>query len=512
MFKIFRALSSVVERHVYTVLVGGSNPSVRTLTLVSGLSLLMPPLLAAQTTPESAEAAPAPAAKTVFVIPIKETIDVGLKYFFNRAMKEATEAKADFIILDMNTPGGRGDVMEGIMDELMKFEPREGTITYVNKEAGSAGAIIAAATKTIYMSPGAVIGAATPIVMSEAGGIVELPEKFLSYYSAKARSMAELNGHIPEVFEAMVRKDSGLELFGETIVKPGNILTFTAEQAIRRVGQPPRTILAEGIFASLDELITEVAGPNAKVVEAKRSKIEHLAYFLVLITPGLFTIALICGYLEFQSPGFGIPGSIAIVCLLLAYFGHYVGGMTGYESLLLIGLGLILIGVELFVLPGVMISGLVGAFFVLVGVLWMITEPGIAPPVAPDSQPLPITLPPMPTWESITQSLTKLSISFALAVILIVALSKFLPRLPFQSRIVLSGAGPAAIDSNLSELRLHPGDLGMARTPLRPSGTATFGGHPADVITEGDFIAAGESLEVLRLDGNKIVVRKVASL
>ncbi|MFQ3671876.1 MAG: NfeD family protein [Verrucomicrobiia bacterium] len=451
--------------------------------------------------------------KTVFVIPIHETIDVGLRYFFKRAMKEAGEKKADFLILDMNTPGGRGDVMEEVMDGIEEFAYPENTITYVNREAGSAGALIAAATRRIYMAPGGVIGAATPVMMGQGGGPIELPEKFLSYYSAKARSAAERNGHFPEVFEAMVRKDSGLELFGEVIVKPGNILTFTAEQAIKRVGNPPRTILAEGIKGSLEELVLEVAGPDAVVIRAQRSVVEHIAFFLVTVTPGLLAIAFLCGYLEFQSPGFGALGAIAAICLLLAFGGHYIGGLTGHEPLLLIGLGVVLLAVELFIFPGVLLPGLVGVVLVLVGLLWMIAEPGIAPPEVPGG-PEPVF--PMPVWPSgaaLAEAMTKLSISLALALAGIMVAYRLLPRLPLGSSLVLGEIIPKPEDASaVRELKLRPGMRGESVTPLRPSGTAVFEGTPVDVLTEGEFVGRGEAVEVLRVEGARVLVRKMGAV
>lgn len=446
--------------------------------------------------------------KVVYIFPIDEAIDVGIRYFFNRSLKEAAEKKADFLILDMNTPGGRGDVMEEIMNGVAEFAHPENTITYVNREAGSAGAIIAAATRRIFMAPGGIIGAATPVVMGQ-GAVIELPEKFLSYYAAKARAAAERNGHFPEVFEAMVRKESGLELFGEVIVKPGNILTFTAEQAIRRVGDPPRPILAEAIVPSLEELIAEVAGPDAVIIRAERSALEHLAFFLVTITPGLLAIAFLCGYLEFQTPGFGVLGIIAAICLLLAFGGHYIGGLTGHESLLLIGLGIVLLAVELFVFPGTLIAGLMGAVFVLVGLLMMLSEPGIAPPEIPDAPVPVIPIPILPTGAALAEALTRLSISFALALAGIFLVYRFLPKVPLGSSLVLAETSPTPAEPlAVRESHLRIGDKGQALSPLRPAGTAVFEGNPVDVLTEGEFIAKGEPVEILRVEGTRIFVRK----
>lgn len=504
----FRALSSAVEHLVYTEGVGGSKPSARTFLfgLIVGLACLTGSAWG-QTKEESPSGATGP--KTVYVIPIDETIDVGLRYFFNRSMKEAAKEKADFLILDMNTPGGRGDVMEEIMTAVEKFTHPANTITYVNREAGSAGALIAAATRRIYMAPGGVIGAATPVIMGQGGGVVELPEKFLSYYAAKARSAAERNGHFPEVFEAMVRKDSGLELFGEVIVKPGNILTFTAEQAIRRVGNPPRPILAEGIKPSLEDLVAEVAGADARIIRAKPSAVEHIAFFLVAITPGLLAIAFICGYLEFQTPGFGVLGTIAAICLLLAFGGHYIGGLTGHESILLIGLGLALLAVELFIFPGTVVPGLVGASLVLVGLLWMLTEPGIAPPNVPEAPRPAFPAPVWPSAEALGDAVTKLSISLALALAGIFLAYRFLPKMPLGSSLVLAGTVPPQADAAaVRELGLRPGMRGRALSPLRPSGMADFQGTPVDVLTEGEFVGRGEMVEILRVDGAKVTVRK----
>ena len=183
-----RALSSGVERLLYTQLVGGSNPSARI--------LLMAVLLVGPTTSFSAPASPI---GPVYVLPIQGEIQKGTVYVIRRGVKAALAANASALVLDMNTPGGEGEAMKEVMATIAKFQPTDKTYTYINKEAFSAGAFISASTRHIWMAPGSIIGAASPVTLGQEGP-KELPPKFVSGYAALIRAAAEQNGHNPRYF------------------------------------------------------------------------------------------------------------------------------------------------------------------------------------------------------------------------------------------------------------------------------------------------------------------------
>ena len=183
-----------------------------------------------------------------------------LVYVVRRGVKEAMEANADALILDMNTDGGRVDVTEEIIQIISKFKGP--TVTYVNDRAFSAGAFISVATQKIYMAPQSVIGAAAPIMMSPGGtGAENMPDtveaKMTSAIRALVRAQAEKNGHNIEVVEAMIDKTKALTIDGEVLNKEGNILTLTDRQAAKEYGNPPKPLLSSGTVESLDALLAQ---------------------------------------------------------------------------------------------------------------------------------------------------------------------------------------------------------------------------------------------------------------
>jgi membrane-bound serine protease (ClpP class) len=460
--------------------------------------LLLAVLAPAGAEPDKAVAAlpPIPAAtpKKIYVIPIREEIAEPLVYVVRRGVKEAQEAKADAIILDMNTPGGAGEAMREIMEIVGKFEPRDGTYTYVNKEAFSAGAYISAATRHIYMAPGAVIGAATPVMMSEAGGAPqELAPKFVSAYSGMIRAACGQNGHRPEVFEAMVNKQKGLIVDGQELVAKGDILTLTTIEAAKTYGKPPTPLLSDGTLSSLDDLITKIGGTKELTVTVEPTGFEQISSFLVMLSPILLSAVFILGYIEFKTPGFGIFGFSAIACALVFFLGHYVAGLSGYENVVFFGLGILLILIELVFFPGIVVAGLIGFALVAFGILAAMTDryPGEGF---------------LPTAAQLEIPLRQLAISLLLSAVGIGLLIRFFPRIPLFSRLVLASnaPSPSPFEAQLPSV----GDRGEARTYLRPSGTAVFNGEPCDVLTEGDFIESGTPLVVVAREGIKVVVKR----
>src|SRR5687768_2087862 len=178
----------------------------------------------------------APAAeseKLVYIIPIRDDISTPITYLVRRGIKQAMEAGAQVLILDMETNGGRLDSTEEITKAIDQFEGT--TVTYVNRKAFSAGAFIAVATQKIYMAPQSVIGAAAPIMMGPTGGVEEMPDtvkaKMNSGVRALVRTSAEKNGHNMEVIDAMIDDTEVLEIEGDRYNEKGQILTLTNIQA-----------------------------------------------------------------------------------------------------------------------------------------------------------------------------------------------------------------------------------------------------------------------------------------
>ncbi len=310
----------------------------------------------------------------VYVIPIKKSIEPALLYVVRRGVDEAVRQNADAIIFEMNTPGGAVNAAEGIISLITQIDIP--TYTFVERDAYSAGAIIALATPHIYMAPGSVIGAATPLMMSPMGGVQDMPdaveEKITSAVAAMVRSAAEQGGHDKQLAEAMVRADMEYSVNGTIISKKGRLLTLTNEEASQLVGKDQRPLLSEGTVKNIDKLLEEIGLPNAEKRVLKVTAAERFARLVAGIAPILMMIGLGGLWLEFKAPGFGIFGITGITCLLLFFFGHHIAGLAGMEDLLLFFLGTILLALEIFVIPGfgiAGISGLILIFFSLINAM-----------------------------------------------------------------------------------------------------------------------------------------------
>ena len=479
-----RALSSVVERLLYTQLVGGSNPSAR-IVLFLVLSPFVLPAVQAQDA--------RPPAGPVYVLPIQKEIQKGLVYIVRRGVKDAMENNASALVLDMNTPGGEGEAMKEIMAIVAKFKPADRTFTYVNKEAFSAGAFISAATRHIWMAPGAIIGAASPVTLGQEGP-KELPAKFVSGFAAVIRAAAEQNSHNPAVFDAMVNKQNGLKIDGREIAAKGDILTLTTQEATQLVGRPPKPLLADGVADSLESLIEKHVQAGAQIVRVEPTGFEEIGRFIVSISPLLMAAAFLFGYIEFKTPGMGIFGILAAVCGLIFFFGHYIAGLSGYENLLLIGLGVGLIAAELFVFPGTFLPGLLGLGLLLFGILNTMVDRYPSAPVLP-------TLP----------QLHFPALNFALGlfggIASILVAARFLPRTALFRPFELATTSPRF--QPIAEEPAPHGSCGQTLTDLRPSGRASFGGHVYDVLADGDFISAGTPVKAIGRAGTTTLVRRL---
>lgn len=442
------------------------------------------------------DAPPAAPTKLVYVLPIREDILPPLAYVVRRGVKEAMAAKADLLVLDMDTKGGRVDVTEEIIGILGKF-PGE-TVTYVNWRAFSAGAFIAAATRRIFMAEEAVIGAAAPIMMIPGGGPTSLPEtveaKMTSGIKALIRTRAEKYGHNVDVLEAMIDRNKELIIDGKTLNPKGQILTLTSLEAAREYGTPPRPLLSAGTVASLDELLKKVGYGGARQVEIHASGVETLAFWLNAIGPVLLALGMIGIYMEFKTPGFGLPGIIAIVSLLLYFLGGYVAGLSGSEWIAVFGLGVVLIGLELFLFPGTFTLGLGGAVLVLIALLMAMTD----------------QYPGMPAWPSLPQlrlPVRNLAVSAVISVAGIWALGLILPRTPAYRTLVSTSASGMVTDKlREQEQSTRIGQVGVAVSVLRPGGKARFGNQLVDVVTTGEFLDRGTGVRVVAHSGHEAIV------
>lgn len=408
--------------------------------------------------------------KVVYVIPIEKEVERGLEAFLKRTVKEAEEAHADHIIFEVDTPGGRVDSAGQIAKILQNVNIP--TTSFVTNQALSAGSYIALNTDKIFMTPQATMGASGVIN----GDGTAADKKAQSAWIAAMKSAAESKGRDPKIAEAMANPDIDLPEYG---APKGEFLTLDPKTAVK-VGY------AEAIVKHRTGVLKELGLTSAKVVEVKTSFAEELARFLTnpVVVPILLSIASLGFIVELYSPGFGIPGSMALVSLILFFYGHIIAGLAGMEALLLLVLGVILIIVEFFV-PG----GIVGALGVasIVGSMLM-------------------------SGYSLNNMILSVSIAFILAVAAAVILFKYVgaerglfKHIILQDRTTTERGYVSNINRN--ELL---GEEGIAMTPLRPSGTALINEERVDVVTEGSFIDKDTKIKVVKVEGVRVVVRAIS--
>ena len=415
---------------------------------------------------------------TVYRVPVTGEIELGLAPYIQRAVKEAAEVGAAALILDIDTPGGRVDAAEIISDALTDSEVP--VYSLVNRRAYSAGALIALSTSRIYMRPASVIGAATPVD----GTGTKAPEKIVSAMRSQMRALAESNGLEPEVAAAMVDED--IEIDG--VVESGKLLTLTTEEAVE-IGY------AEAI-EDLDALLVELGHEGATVVTLELNWAERLVRFFSssVVSPFLLSLGFLGLLIEIRTPTFGLAGTMGLISLGLFFGSNMIVGLAGLEDVLIVGAGLVLLGIEAFVVPGFGIFGVAGIVAILAG-LYMSLLGNI--PTMPDFT--------RAAWVLTSSTLLLIGSAWAL-----------IRTLPSSSRLTESGIFLLAKTASASgyesaEVRSDlVGKHGTAITDLRPAGTALVGDERIDVVSESEWISAGTPVKILSAEGYRHIVRSVS--
>jgi membrane-bound serine protease (ClpP class) len=416
-------------------------------------------------------------APAVYRITVSGVVEHGLAPYVARSLREAAAQGAVAAILDMDTPGGRIDAAERIVDAVRGS--RIPVYAYVNPRAYSAGALIAIASNGIYMRPGAVIGAATPVD----GQGVKASEKMVSAMRAEFRSLAEQRGLDPKLAEAMV--DENVEIPG--VVRKGQLLTLSTNEAVR-LG------FAKGQVADESELLTAIGHPHAQIIAAEPNWAEGVVGFLTnpLVAPLLLSLGILGLVFEIKTGAFGIGGILSLVSLSLFFGSSLILGLAGWEEVLLLGLGAIALAVEIFILPGFGVAGVLGVLAIVTSmVLAMIGR--------------------HPSTGDVAQALAVLGASLFITLAVIYAWLRHLPNSGRFSGLLLRGAVHKSQGFVSAPNR---GDLvgrdGVAVTDLRPSGTARVGEERLDVVTEGEYVPQGSRVQVVQSDGYRHVVRAVS--
>lgn len=433
---------------------------------------------AGQATDQLADRASGQAAgqATVFRVPVTGTIELGLSPFVARSLSEAETAGAAAVVLDLDTPGGRVDAAWEIIDAVR--DARIPVYAYVNRRALSAGAMIALSADRLYMRPGSTIGAATPVT----GEGQKASEKMVSAMRSEFRALAEERGFDPRIAEAMV--DEEVEVPG--VVEAGRLLTLTTEEAVA-LG------VADSEVEDLDALLALAGLPGAAPLATSPNWAERAVRFLThpAVAPLLLSLGFLGLLVEIKTPTFGLAGAVGLVSLAAFFGARLLVNLAGLEEMLLVGAGIVLLLLEVFVIPGTGLAGIAGGAALFAGVVMSFLGRFPAP----------------------VDVLNAVGL-VALSVLIVAALAYALLRhIPYSRRL----AGVFLKDATKGELGYRSavlrgelvGKEGVALTDLRPSGTALVDNERIDVVTEGPWIEEGTAIRILRAEGYRHVVREV---
>jgi membrane-bound serine protease (ClpP class) len=485
------------------------------LTLASGLALVVTDVGRAQD------------AGAVHLVDISGDIDLGLAPFLDRVLREAEQTGAEAVVLDINTPGGRLDAVLQMRDSLLDSPVR--TVAFVDRTALSAGALIALSSDEIYVAPGAVIGAATPVD----GAGVPGDEKVVSAVRSVFRSTAEQQGRDPLIAEAMVDPD----VVVEGLVGSGELLTLTASEALE-VGY------ADGQAADLEGLLDELGLADRERVETSISLAERLARLVSnpLVAPLLLAAGVLLLIGDLLSGGVGVGAAAGVALLGTFLGGHLIAGLAGWEDVALVAVGVVLLLVEVFVIPGFGVAGVLGLTAILGG--------GFLATISRDFD--------VVGTEQLVRAGVTVGVAFVAIAVGLIVLMMVVTRRGGPSRLTLGatlgdgqpvterssrgwlgwfdadavlasdreeiaagalagpdegtpdGAAAAVRQPHIPRPDARPGATGVALTDLRPAGVAEIAGRRVDVVTEGEYLKAGDRIEVLVDEGYRRVVRRRA--
>jgi membrane-bound serine protease (ClpP class) len=429
-------------------------------------------------------ALPSPAQqRSVYVIEITGEVDLGLTPYVTRIFEQAKEDHAAAVVLHINTFGGRVDVATDVRDAILGSGIP--TIAYVDRRAISAGALIALSARQIAMAPGGSMGAATPVYQTGE----KASEKVVSYMRGEMRATAEKNGRDPRIAEAMV--DESVTLPDSTVKLPGKLLTLTTEEALR-------LHYCDVEAATLDDALARLGYRDVKIVRTELEWGEHLVRFFTSPVVNSILIMLGLGGIIYgvKTGHFGGLASIGIVSMALFFGAQYLADLTNIVEVVMFVVGIGLIALEVFVIPGFGITGVLG--FVMVVASLFLALIGNFNLVSLDSLAVP---------------LYTLIAAFLGLGILVALMVRYLPHSSAFGRLVLQSAEPSS-KGYLSVPDYHAllGATGQTLTTLRPAGIALLDGQRVDVVTEGDYIPSGEHVVVVRIEGRKIVVRRAVPL
>jgi membrane-bound serine protease (ClpP class) len=418
--------------------------------------------------------------KNIMVMEIKSEIDPTMKRYVELALNHATNTKAEIVIIEMDTYGGVLTDAKEIVDIIMRF--KNPVWVFINSDAASAGALISIACDSIYMAPGASIGAATVVD----GSGQKAPDKYQSYMRSIMRSTAEENDRDPKIAEGMV--DENLVIEG--VKEEGKIITFSTSEAIKHG-------FCDAKVESIEEILkrNNITAYNLDRFELSATD-KVVAIFLNPFISGILILIIIAGiYFEMQTPGMGFAGLAALMALILYLVPYYLNGLAENWEIIAFFIGILLIGVEIFVLPGFGVAGLSGIILTIGSlILIMLNNDAFNFEFVPMNN----------IWIATAVAMGGL---LGGGILLFVFGSK-LADTKYYSRVALTNTQDSK--SGYTSTFIHEslvGTKGTAHTILRPSGKIIIQEKVYDAYTRGEYIEKGQTVEVISDEGTSLRVK-----
>jgi membrane-bound serine protease (ClpP class) len=497
--------------------------------------VLLPLLTADQQdipTPAKVDSATDTSEKTAVIVTCHGMIDEGLADSIERRGDEAITMGADYLILEVQTYGGRVDSADEISKYLVQELPEDiHTVAYVNTEAISAGAMISVSCKDIIMRENTTIGCSAPIIMGSSEMGEAERKKSESFVASTFSRAAQANGYPEALLKAMVSHDleiwqvkniqneqmeyfekeylpndpNAYDLAGKKlVVKEGELLTLTDQKA-KKYGVA-RAIVndIEGMIEFLEK--RDGVTISKDIIRLETIWSEEMVRFLTSpVVVSILVLGIMLGiYVEFNTPGLGLPSLLAVVCLVVLVGSRYLIGMANWIEIALLCIGFILIMVEIFVIPGFGVAGFAGIVCIVGGLLAMWVKN------APDEIPWPKG---EMAWGVFTDGLFGMAIGFLLFILVAAILAKYMDRMPLLKRFVLKSAVTGkqtavsrTFEPQNGQFALEVGQTGEVVSPLRPAGKAQFGSCVVDVVADGAFIEKGGRVKILEVHGNHVIV------
>jgi membrane-bound serine protease (ClpP class) len=465
-----------------------------------------------------------------WIIPIQGDIEPSMTAFVRREGRKAIAGGAEFIIFEIDTFGGRVDSALQITSFITSIKNAR-TIAWVNSGdrsmgvSWSAGALIALACQDIYMAAGTSLGAAAPVTIGTDGSSEGAGEKTVAAVRSQMAALAERNGHPVGIALAMV--DYDVELWETLVDGQTRALTLpelellekdTAASGVERrslissqgkllsltAGEAVRFGLARGL-ANDREALYSAAGISGQTVESSPGAADGLISFLssAPVQALLIILGLVMIFLEIQSPGFGIFGVVAIIAFAAVFGSGALLGKVGSAEIVLFILGVALLAVEIFLLPGFGVAGISGLAAIGVSLVLSMQD---------------FTIPRFDwEWQFLGRNVVVVCIGMLAAVVGIVVIALLSPRLHLFDALTLktriTGTAGESTEEAPSPGRGTYADLvgkiGVAVSTLRPSGRVEIEGEIYSAEADGSFVEPGRGVKVTRVRGNTITVRLV---